>query len=263
MTVPNPQSLDMPLVSVVVPTFNRAALLAETLASILAQTYPRLELIIVDNLSTDDTEAYLQSLHDHRVRRYRNANDGVIARNRNLGIKAARGKYVALCDDDDLWQPEKLAEQVAVMESNERIGLCYTNAAVFGDNGVSDTWLIKTKVFHNHFTRLLLRNFIPNSSVLIRKNVLDAAGGFDESANLAPFEDYELWLRIAHSHPLAYIDKPLLKYRIHGANWAGKYGNRQRIVINVLQSVRKKLGIIHPLLYVAIALRYLKAVISS
>lgn len=252
-----------PLVSVVVPTFNRRAILPQTIDSILAQTYSNIDLIIVDNLSTDDTEAYLQSLRDPRVRYYRNANDGVIARNRNLGIQSARGKYVALCDDDDLWQPEKLAEQVAVMESNDRIGLCYTNATVFGENRVGDAWLIKTKVFHNHFIRLLLRNFIPNSSVLIRRNILDAVGGFDESGHLAPFEDYELWLRIAHAHELAYIDKSLLKYRVHSANWAGKYGNRQRIVINVLQSVRKKLGITHPLLYVAIALRYLKAVISS
>lgn len=255
--------METPLVSVVVPTFNRAALLPQTVSSILTQTYAEIELIVVDNMSSDGTEEYVQSLADPRVRTCRNANEGIIARNRNLGIRLARGKYVALCDDDDLWQPEKLAEQVAVMEANPNVGLCYTNAVVFGEDVFGDVWLNKNKVFRSHFKRLLLRNFIPNSSVLIRKSVLDAEGGFDESGSLAPFEDYEMWLRIAHSHELIYIDKPLLKYRLHANNWAGRYGNRQRIVIRVLRAVQKKLGISSPILCVAIMLRYLKLATSS
>lgn len=249
----------MPGVSVVIPTFNRRGLLMETLDAVRAQTHRELDIIVVDNMSEDGTEPAVKELVDSRIRYVRNANDGIIARNRNLGIRLAHGKYVAFCDDDDIWSPDKIARQVAAMEADPGVALCYTDASVFRRGKVLPGSLVRWKVARGHFRRLVFRNFIASSSVMARKNVLDAMGGFDESGALVPYEDYELWLRIAHGHRLAYVDERLLKYRVHGTNWAGRYGNRQRIVVNVLKSVRTKLGVSSPLFSVAIGLRNVKA----
>ena len=251
-----------PLVSVVVPTYERKRLLQETLDAILGQTYPNLEVIVVDNVSEDGTETFVKDLADPRIRYVRNANHGIIAANRNLGIRLARGKYVALCDDDDLWLPTKVERQAAVMEARPAVGLSYCNAVVFNETGVIDRSLVKWRVFRGHYGRLVYRNFIPSSSVMLRKEVVDAHGGFDESGDLAPYEDYELWLRVARAHELAYVDEPLLRYRVHGSNWAGRYGNRQRIVIKVLRSVQRKAGSRDLRISIAILLRRLKAALS-
>lgn len=160
---------DVPRVSVVVPTFNRAGMLKETVDAILAQTYTDFELIIVDNMSEDGTQAYVTAITDPRVKYFRNANHGVIAANRNFGIRQARGVYVALCDDDDLWLPQKLERQVYMLDCDNRIGLCYSNASSFDAKDTIDHWMVKKKVFDHHYRHLLIGNFIPNSTVLIRR----------------------------------------------------------------------------------------------
>jgi len=104
------------LVSVIVTSFNRVHFLKETIETILKQTFSDFEVIIVDNMSTDATEEYVQSLTDPRVTFYSNPNAGIVAVNRNFGIQKAKGKYIAFCDDDDLWLLDKLRKQVELME---------------------------------------------------------------------------------------------------------------------------------------------------
>jgi glycosyltransferase involved in cell wall biosynthesis len=205
-----------PKVSVVVPTFKRAGLLKETVESILAQTYSNFELIIVDNMSDDGTEAYVTGLSDSRVRYFRNPNGGIIAVNRNFGIRQARGEYVALCDDDDLWLPEKLARQVPVLDSEPEVGLCYTNASTFDANGEIDQWMMK-KVFDGHYQKLLIGNMIPNSTVLVRRRLLEGFGYLDARPESVAVEDYCMWLKIARQHRLCYVDEALMRYRVHAA----------------------------------------------
>jgi glycosyltransferase involved in cell wall biosynthesis len=205
-----------PKVSVVVPTFNRAGLLKETVDSILAQTYADFELIIVDNMSVDSTEAYVAGLADPRVRYFRNPNGGIIAVNRNYGIRQARGEYVALCDDDDLWLPEKLERQVPVLDRAPDVGLCYTNASTFDTNGEIANWMMK-KVFEGHYQSLLVGNMIPNSTVLVRRILLEAFGNFDVRPEFVAVEDYSMWLRISRQQRLHYVDESLIRYRVHAA----------------------------------------------
>jgi glycosyltransferase involved in cell wall biosynthesis len=203
-------------VSVIVPTYNRAHLVTETIDSILSQTFRDFELIIVDNESVDNTEEVIKSYRDERIRYFKHQNNGIIAVNRNYGISKARGEYIAFCDDDDLWFPEKLEKQVQVMESDSQIGLICTNEIVFdnkGDHGLT----IRTRVRNSDFTfeSLVWNNRVPNSTVMVRKAVLDDVGMMDESPEIMAGEDYELWLRIAKKYRLNYISLPLGKYRTH------------------------------------------------
>jgi glycosyltransferase involved in cell wall biosynthesis len=204
-------------VSVVVPTFNRAALLKETVESILAQSYSDFELIIVDNMSEDGTAGYIAGLNDERVRYFRNPNGGVIAVNRNFGIRQARGEYVALCDDDDLWLPKKLETQVAVLNGDAGVGLCYSNASTFNASGVIDRWMMHKKVSRNHYRHLLIGNFIPNSTVLVRRQLLEKFGYLSEDPRNVAVEDYAMWLCIARESRMFYVDEGLILYRLHGA----------------------------------------------
>lgn len=229
-----------PKVSVVVPTFRRAGLLKETVDSILAQTFADFELIIVDNMSEDGTEEYVAGIGDARVRYFRNPNGGVIAVNRNYGIRRARGQYVALCDDDDLWVPEKLAKQVAVLDGAPRVALCYTNALCFGADGVERTWMVKKKVFKNHHRHLLIGNVIPNSSVLMRKEAIDAVGLFLESPEFVAVEDFDAWLKMSREHEFAYIDEALLLYRVHGMGLSSAKSKMAAKTLKVLLSVASR-----------------------
>ena len=99
-------------VSVIVPTYNRAHLLKKTIESILSQTYTDLELIVVSNYSTDNTDDMVKSYKDDRIKYFKNQNNGIIAVNRNFGIRKSTGEYIAFCDDDDTWLPNKLERQV-------------------------------------------------------------------------------------------------------------------------------------------------------
>lgn len=124
----------MPQVSVIVTTYNRKELLAETIQSILCQTFQDFELIVVDNFSNYDFQAHLQSFNSEKIVPFQNANDGVIAVNRNFALEKAKGKYVAFCDDDDYWEPDKLQRQLdrAVQSGAEMVAI-YSNAVCFGE----------------------------------------------------------------------------------------------------------------------------------
>lgn len=223
-----------PKVSVVVPTFRRAALLKETVDSILAQTFTDFELIIVDNMSEDGTSEYVMAIADQRVRYFRNPNHGVIAVNRNVGIGKATGKYIAFCDDDDLWHPSKLEKQVALLDNDPAISLCYSNATSFGTSGVIESRMVHKKVFVDHYRHLLVGNVIINSTVILHRSLFSEFGLLSEARHHIAVEDYSMWLTIAKKHRLAYIDEALILYRIHGA------GNSA----NMVQMARKSLKVI-------------------
>jgi glycosyltransferase involved in cell wall biosynthesis len=206
-------------VSVIVLTYNRAHLVTGTIDSILNQTFRDLELIIVDNCSADDTEKVITGYADGRIRYYRHDNGGVIAVNRNYGIDRARGEYIAFCDDDDLWLPDKLEKQLPEFSKDDRLGLVCTNAEIFNEDG-------DLGAFHSaglsdaDFTlkSLIFANLIICSSVLVKKSTINDVGVMDTSPAIFTAEDFELWLRIARKYRIKYIDLPLVKYRVHSSN---------------------------------------------
>ena len=229
---------DGSLVSVVVPTYNRAQLIGETVESILAQQYSHLELIVVCDGCTDGTEAVVNSFKDARVRLVTQCNSGGPARPRNAGVAQALGHYVAFCDDDDLWMPQKLRLQVSLMESEPDAGLCFASGVTFGNGAPSLLgYRLKRAPRRDHFRALLYSNYVLNSSVLVRRSVLAEVGPFNVDRRLHGTEDYEMWLRIAHTYKLVSIDEPLVRYRVHRGNLAG---NRAKATLRGLYVLRSR-----------------------
>jgi len=201
----------MPTVSVIISTYKRANLVSQAIESVLAQTYTDYEIIVVNDGSPDNTKEVLDQFED-QITAIHQENKGVAAA-RNAGIKAAKGKYIAFLDDDDLWLPNKLEKQVACLESNANIGLVYSDMFCFNEKGVfPDTWA-KTNPTPpvQQCWILFVRNFIPTPSVVVRRECLDKVGLFDET--LATCEDYDLWLRLIEKWSVYFLNEPLVRYR--------------------------------------------------
>ncbi|MGH9797081.1 MAG: glycosyltransferase family 2 protein [Candidatus Polarisedimenticolia bacterium] len=201
------QSDRAPRVSVVIPTYNRAALLCEAVDSALAQTYRDFEILVVDDGSTDATPAVVPGRFggDPRVRYVRQENGGAAAA-QNAGVRLARGEFIGLLGDDDLWRPEKLAWQVAALDRRPGAGLCFSDMVIAG--GTDDgRRFFEIAGFDGTISveALVRRNFIPAAATLIRRSCLLTAGAFDETLRLA--EDWDLWIRLLAAHPAVCVDR--------------------------------------------------------
>jgi glycosyltransferase involved in cell wall biosynthesis len=202
-------------------------------------------------MSEDGTQEYVMSIGDSRVRYFRNPNHGIIAVNRNVGIRNAKGDYVAFCDDDDLWFPEKLQKQTALLDSDRQLALCYSNATSFSAAGILEHQMIHKKVFSGHYKNLLIGNFIVNSTVLLRRELFAKFGLLSEArANIA-VEDYAMWLAISRKYKLAYVDESLISYRVHGAANSSNLGEMARKSLKVIAGEYSKNG---PFLFYVYAL---------
>ncbi|MEJ2154764.1 MAG: glycosyltransferase [Desulfobacteraceae bacterium] len=198
-----------PTISVIIPTFNRCGYLGQAIDSVLNQTYPADELIVVDDGSTDGTSDLLAAYTD-RLTVIRQINQGVSAA-RNAGIRQSHGTYIALLDSDDYWLPEKLKEQHAFFDSHPDAVICQTE----------ETWIrnakrINPKKRHQKFSGMIFEKNLPlclvsPSAVMIRKGLFEEVGLFDES--LPACEDYDMWLRISWKYPIHLVDTPLVVKR--------------------------------------------------
>jgi glycosyltransferase involved in cell wall biosynthesis len=207
-------------VSVIIPTYQSAQFIRETIDSVLAQTYKDYEVIVVDGKSTDGTVEILKS-YSNRIRIVIQDGKG-IANARNVGILMSEGEYVAFVDSDDVWLPDKLSIQVKFLdEKSSRVGLVYSDAWLFPEDDVGKTsYLANKRAFQigkprkGKITRqLFAENFIPASTVMIRKFCFEEVGLFDESFMLC--EDIDMWIRIAKSFEIDYQDLVLAKIRLH------------------------------------------------
>jgi glycosyltransferase involved in cell wall biosynthesis len=250
--------MSLPLVSVVVPTHNRVMFLKETLASILNQTFTDFELIVVSDGSTDGTNEMVSELDDTRVRLIAQSQSGQPAKPRNTGILASRGKFIALCDDDDVWEANKLEIQIENMLNDSSFDMCYTNGRVLRDGLVQEGMLNRRKVINGHFNELLYGNFIPNSSVLIKKDVFDRIGLINTANVFRGIEDYEFWLRLSYNCSLLYIDSPLIQYRVHSSNITYSRSYETARAINVIKHLNKLLNIPKWLLLKVLIIQYSK-----
>jgi glycosyltransferase involved in cell wall biosynthesis len=205
-----------PLVSVVMPTYNQARFLRDAIRSVLLQDDPRLELLVINNFSEDDTREVMGSFADPRIRGEDFRNHGIIAASRNRGIQLSRGQFVAFLDSDDLWYPAKLSTCLKAMGEG-------TDAVCHGmrinEDGVPDGCLVPSPLEGDLYRTLLLQgnSLIATSSVVIRKDCLTRAGGFCEDREIVSSEDYELWLRLAREGTRFLPLKDVLgEYRVHG-----------------------------------------------
>jgi glycosyltransferase involved in cell wall biosynthesis len=194
-----------PLVSVVIPTFNRGWIVRDAIDSVLGQTYADFELIVVDDGSTDRTPQILDAYGD-RLRVIRQANQGVSAA-RNRGIDASSGPLIALLDSDDIWLHRKLAVQVDFFKMNPAALICQTEE-IWIRNGLRvNPGKRHRKPSGMIFERSLDLCLVSPSAVMVRRELFEKVGLFDES--LPACEDYDLWLRVGCRFPVHLIDKPL------------------------------------------------------
>jgi glycosyltransferase involved in cell wall biosynthesis len=198
--------MTLPLVSVIIPTFNRASLVREAIASVLAQTYPRIELIVVDDGSNDDTPAVIETFHT-ALTLLRQPHMGVSSA-RNRGVAASHGELVAFLDSDDLWLPHKVTAQVAVFQEHPQTQACYTDEIWIRRGVRVNQRLIHQKYDGWIFLPSLARCIISPSSIMLRRSLWNQLGGFDE--RFPACEDYDLWLRLALVAPVHFLPERLI-----------------------------------------------------
>lgn len=210
----------MPKVSVIIPVYNGAKYIEETLRSVYAQTFQDFEIIAVDDGSTDNISDIMRKYTD-RVKFISQENKGISAA-RNKAILESTGEYLAFIDQDDLWLPQKLEKQIALFEKNPKVGLVFCDTIFFNEKG--DLYNIYRKESPARgmvFGELLSNYFLSLETVVIRKKaLLSLAQWFDEQFNMA--EEMDLFLRIAYKWELDYVNEPLAKWRMHESSYSRK-----------------------------------------
>ncbi len=226
-------------VSVVIPTFNHARYLPDALASVLAQTLPDVEVVVVDDGSTDDTPAVLAAYGD-RIRVVRQPNRGLSAA-RNAGVAVSRRAYLAFLDADDVFAPTKLAEQAAVLAREPGVGWTYCDVRI-EEEGTAVTTTVSERFAYRArrldgrlFPELVRGNFIPAIATLVRRAAFAAAGAFDE--RLDALEDWDLWLRLALVAEARYTPRVLATYRVRKGGMSQDRGRMDRNRLRVLDKV--------------------------
>lgn len=199
----------MTKISVILPTYNRGYLLKRSLSSITNQTIEDVEIIVVDDGSTDNTESVVKSFDDDRIEYIRHeVNKGANAA-RNTGISESNGAYIAFQDSDDVWVPHKLEKQINVFEqSSNNLAMVYCGVCRIWPDYSTD-YLPGEKGVSGDITESLVQsNFIPTQAALVRKSCIDSVGNFDE--RLPRLQDWEMWLRISKKYTIDYVDEPLV-----------------------------------------------------
>lgn len=234
------------MISIIMPTYNRAKTISQAIESVLVQTFTDWELVLIDDGSTDNTQEVIgKYLSDPRVRYYNQKNAGPIAA-RNNGVKLAHGEWLAFLDSDDAWLPEKLAKQFAMALDYNRPVLIYGNYFYINQDGekIGEFFGHKTTPHAGKVTNYLLTdNFLLTSSVLMPKKSFEQVGGFDQNLNLTIGEDYELWLRLSLELEFYYISEPIALYRMHEVQLTKQklkvYFSLIKLYLNLFLNIKK------------------------
>jgi glycosyltransferase involved in cell wall biosynthesis len=231
---------EFPMVSAIVPAFNAEHFIGRTLESILTQTYARLEVIVVDDGSTDGTTRVIEDFcrRDSRVRLLRQANAGVSAA-RNLAIANSVGEFIAPIDADDLWYPTKIEKQLECFaQGNNQIGLVYTWSAMIDEaDRLNGRWSA-SQLEGDVYLPLIYRNFVGNASApLIRRHCLEVVGSYNlnlKVGNSQGAEDWDLYLRIAEQFTFGLVPEFLTGYRQLSSSMSRNYSAMETFVSMVL-----------------------------
>ena len=220
-------------VSVIIPTYNSGPLVVDAVESVLRQTHPPRQIIVVDDGSTDDTAQRLQRYVD-RIEYVWQENSRVAAA-RNAGLDRASGEIIAFLDADDAWHPCKLARQLAVLKQHPEIGLLASDLTVWPGEFAAPAELARGQVKRVPLAEMLLFNPLATSSIVVRRAVQQRAGRFDPE--LFGPEDYDLWLRCAQEAPIAVLHEPLTGYR----DTTGSLGKQAETMRRGLLKIHAKL----------------------
>jgi glycosyltransferase involved in cell wall biosynthesis len=230
------------LISVIIPCYNAQAYLAEAIDSALNQSHTHIEVLVIDDGSTDNSARIAKSYKNEVRLIYLHKENSGLSSARNLGIQRSSGPYIALLDADDRWEPHKLSRQIETFQTAPSCGMVFTDYSTFDSQGLRDT---RRNVDHHtgivEYSQLLSRsNFIYPSTVLIRRSVFDVCGNFDES--LRSIEDYDMWLRIAQKFEVRGVREPLTTIRIHEHNMSGNLPVMLKYETKVVKKHRQNLS---------------------
>ena len=243
-------------VSVIIPTYNNAAYLRETIDSVLNQSFTDYEILVVDDGSTDQTAEVLKPFLN-RIHYIKKTNGGP-ASARNLGVKESIGEYLAFLDADDRWAKEKLDQQVTLLNADPSVGLVYTSVEIIDENSQRLPQRDKTTPSVYSFLELFEHNVMATSSVMARRRCFDEFGLFDEDRDIISVEDYDMWLRISSKYKLAHIDHPLLQYRLHSQGISRNIGRSYRAEAKVIRKNVALFGQTYPSIRASLGQRLLK-----
>jgi glycosyltransferase involved in cell wall biosynthesis len=236
--------MSQPAVSVVIPAYNTARFIAETLDSVFAQTFTDYEIIVVND-GSPDTVALEKALAPYRRRiRYIVQSNRGLSGARNTGITAAGAELIALLDSDDIWEPEYLEHQLEVLRRDDDLAVVYPNATMFGDPRRAGKLFMDIHPSSGPvtFESLVRQKCNVMVSVLARRDVLIAAGLFDES--LRSSEDFDLWLRIVHrGWRIGYHQRPLVRSRLHSASLSADAVSMCAHILRVLDKARSEMAL--------------------
>jgi len=228
--------MKLPLISVVIPTYNQALYLPFALDSVLTQTYSNIEIIVINDGSTDNTEALGQIYQqkDQRIKWITQSNQGP-SRARNHGIQIAQGEYIALLDGDDLMDSHRLMTQWQTLTHNSSIDIVYTALVLINEKGEKIGELHSQSYAPENFLALMLfRNLIPGPSTVMTKSGCLKTHPYH--LDYLHAEDYELMLRLAQHYQFFYLDLPLTSYRRHDHNLSNNLAAHRKAELKVLQS---------------------------
>ncbi|RYD80203.1 MAG: glycosyltransferase [Verrucomicrobiaceae bacterium] len=235
-----------PIVSVIMPCFNHGRFLAESVKAVLNQTEEAIELIVVDDHSSDDSNERLKALacEDPRMIVVRHERNRGASSSRNDGLRLARGEFVAFCDADDVWEPEKVAAQLALLTDHPEYDLTYSDAVIIDEHGradgqrFSDIFTPPRQPSGKLFNDLYLRNFINMQTVMVRRACMAGRLLFDERIRWV--EDWWLWIQLSRQSAFLYSPQPLAKYRTHSCSTVithlrGYHLNRFKVLKRILR----------------------------
>ena len=226
----------MPLVSAIIPTYNRVSFVREAINSVLAQKYTDYEIIVVDDGSNDNTHAVLTALNQ-QIRIIRQPNLGVSAA-RNAGILAAKGTYLAFLDSDDLWQKNKLLHQIQFFQNHPAAKICYTGETWIRNGRHINQTKNHTKYDGWIFEHLLPRCIISASSIMFHREIIEKVGLFDTSLTVC--EDYDMWLRLGARFPIYLLpEEYIIKRDGHPGQLSHQYWGMDRWRVQALANLLK------------------------
>ena len=233
---------DQPLVSVVIATYNMGQYLPEAIDSVLAQRWENLEVIVVDDGSTDDTPEQMKRFEGNGRVRYLPTENRGQPKAKNRGLKEANGDFIAFCDADDVWHPEKLNVQMPLFE-DQNTGVVYSEVSYIDQNGKTVDKPQPYERYSGKVTnQLIIKNFVPFGTAVIRRECLERNGYFDE--NLPMGIDWDLWLRYSVDWSFQYTPEKTYVYRVWpgqmSSNYRGRYDNAFVILEKFIKDNPKK-----------------------
>lgn len=244
-----------PRVSVIIPTHNRRNLLVESIASVQAQTRRDLEILVCDDGSSDGSREAVQALieKDPRIRWIEGGHTGFPGVVRNRGIRAAKGEWIAFQDSDDLWLPEKIERQLQILRSAPEAGFIYCYALALSPAGEKRRMTpFRVPRAGRMFETLLFHSIVQTPTVLVRRNLLERAGLFDEQMRLTIAEDYELYLRLAAETPFHFLAEDLVVCRSQpdsiSADLLDGIDQVERVLRSTIEKQRVPAGLAAPVL---------------